>query len=269
MFPARAKWLKSGAFLALVLLLALSACGGGGGSKAVSITSINLNPGTPAAGTVVALSATISAPSGDPNSLTKAWTVSAGTLSQTAPDFSLILRDTAKAASANSLSTTAATVYWLVPASAGNATISLAVDTATKSRDVSFGASPVTLSVSDGANNAKIVTIQAHEVTDLYQAAFRVNFSSAWSPVQADPGDFLGADTDILFFDMTDRNGFVPIAITRKGGAAGVDGSGTLATITFSPAAGSSSASRAASDAASPFGLGLVVLRNSADEPIR
>lgn len=271
MTPNRAASCRTGLGLLLAALTAviLSACGGGGGSNAVTITSINLNPGTPAAGTVVTLSASITAPGGNAGSLTKAWNVSAGTLSLTPPDFSLVLRDTARAASADTISTTQANVYWLVPATAGSATISLAVDSATRTREVSFGASPVTLSVSDGENNAKICTIAVNDVEDLYQAAFRVNFSSAWEPIQATPGAFLGAESDILFFDMTNQTGFVPVAITRKGSAAGVDGDGVLATITFAPAAGSSSASREAADAASPFGLGRIMLRSSADAEIR
>ena len=111
--------------------------------------------------------------------------------------------------------------------SAGNATISLTVDSASKSRDVTFGASPVTLSVSDGDNGAKICTVQVNDVDDLYQAAFRINFSSAWEPVLAEAGPFLGGEDDILFFDMTNQTGFVPVAVTRKGNVTGVDGSGS------------------------------------------
>jgi hypothetical protein len=55
------------------------------------------------------------------------------------------------------------------------------------------------------------------------------------------------------------------VAISRKGNAGGVDGSGTLATLTFEPTGGTSGM-RGAS--AIPFDLDFVVLRNSSDEPI-
>jgi len=57
----------------------------------------------------------------------------------------------------------------------------------------------------------------------------------------------------------------VPCAITRKGNVAGVDGSGTLATINFDPTAGTSAARELS---AAPFELSLVMLRNSGDQPI-
>ena len=105
----------------------------------------------------------------------------------------------------------------------------------------------------------------ASNVNDLYQAAFRVTYSSAWTPVTVSQGDFLGAAADTIFFELHNQNGFVPIAITRKANAGGVDGSGTLAVIKFDPTGGTSNARDVS---AVPFGLDLVVLRDSDDEPI-
>jgi hypothetical protein len=257
--------------IALALLslaaLALSACGGGGGGAPLTISAINLNPSAPSAGSVVSLS--VATTGGNGTAATKSWTVSAGTLQLTPPDFSLLLRETArgKGASASSLSTTSTTVYWITPASASSATISVTIDTASKNRTVNLGASPVTLSVTDAAGGKKLCTVQANDVTDLYQAAFRINFTSAWHPETVTRGDFLGSNSETLFIGLTNQSGFVPVALTRKGNVAGVDGSGTLATVLFAPGSGTS-ALRGGSASDLPFDIGLVILRNSKDQAI-
>lgn len=248
--------------LAAVLLVS---CGGGGEADGVTITGINLNPATVTAGSIVALTASISAPGQSVSSLVKNWSVTAGSLTVSAPDFSLLLRETARGTSATSVSTTGSTVYWIAPASGGLATITVAVDSESESLDVTVGSSPVTLSVTSASGGAKLCTVAANGVTDLYQAAFRINFTSAWTPASAEAGDFLGSADDILTLAMLDQNGFVPMAITRKGSAAGIDGSGTLATIEFTPSQ-ATSATREVADV--PFELSMVILRNSADEPI-
>jgi len=241
---------------ALLALVLAASCHGGGGAQALTISSINFNPATPAAGSVVELTASITAPGQNPDSLTKSWTVSAGTVSTTQPDFALILRQTAKGASASSVSTAAA---------GGSATITLTVGTASKQRTVQLGASPVRMSVTDGTGGQKICTVQASNVQDLYQAAFRINFSSAWTPVSAAQGTFLGAAGNTLWIGLTNQNGFVPCALTKRGNVAGTDGSGTLATVTFAPAHAGSAAD---SQTESPFELTLVILRDSQDQPI-
>jgi hypothetical protein len=252
-------------FALLALALALAACNGKGGGSTPTVTAINLNPGTPVAGSLVQLTGAIDG--GNATTL-KNWSVTGGSLSTSAPDFAVILRSAAKSGSALSLSTTQDTVYWLAPPDAGDATITLTVEGSTKTRTVDLGDSPVSLSIADGAGGTKLVTVAADDVSDLYQAAFRVTFSSAWEPTAVAQGDFLGSAGDTLFFELTDQNGFVPVAITRKGNAGGVDGSGPLATITFTPAtAGTSSARDASAD--EPFELSLVVLRDSDDAPIQ
>jgi hypothetical protein len=155
-------------------------------------------------------------------------------------------------------------VYLVAPTS-GAATITLTVSGANKSRTLTVGTSPITMSVTNSGASGRTVTVMANGVTDLYQAAFRINYTSAWKPKSAQAGDFLGAASEVLWLGLTDKNGFVPCAITRKGNAAGVDGSGTLATINFDPASGTSGA-RELSEA--PFELSLVMLRSSTDQPI-
>lgn len=249
--------------LLFVLLAGFGAACGRKGEAPVTIVSINLNPGTALAGGVVQLSAAISAPGRSVTTLTKDWAVTAGTLSVTEPDFSLLLRETAQANTA--LSTTNGTVFWLAPPSPSEAVITLSVENDIETRTVQVGASPVVLSVSDGAGGAKVCTVSASGVTDLYQAAFRINCTSAWDPASAEPGDFLGEASEILFMGLTDQSGFVPCAITKRGDVAGTDGSGTLATVTFDPG---QSASAARELAHVPFELAVVVLRTSRDEPI-
>jgi hypothetical protein len=251
--------------VAALAAVVLGSCGGGGNGDGVTITGINLNPAAVTAGSIVALTASISAPGQSVSSLVKNWTVNAGSLTVAAPDFSLLLRETARGTSATSVSTTGTTVYWLAPAAGGPATITVSVESESESLDVTVSTSPVTLSVTSGSGGAKICTVATNDVTDLYQAAFRINFTSAWQPASAEAGDFLGGANDILTLAMLDQNGFVPMAVTRKGSVAGVDGSGTLATIEFTPAQ-TTSATREVMDV--PFELSMVILRNSTDEPI-
>jgi hypothetical protein len=258
--------LRSGLYvLILTLSIAAVSCGGGGnGGGGVNIVSISTNPASVSAGTVVELSAQINS-SQNPGNLIKNWTVSSGTLSTTAPDFSLLLRATAKGTSSSSASTAQNVVYWLTPTTVDQATITLEVESSTKTLTVSIGENPVTMSVTTGDGGAKTCSINANDMTDLYQAAFRVNFHSGWTPSAVEPGSFLGTAENILWLGLTDQAGFVPFAITRKGDAAGVDGSGTLARITFQPVSSGSSVSTTADQ---PFDLAVVVLRNSQNEPI-
>lgn len=242
-------------------LAVFAGCGGGGSKTPVVINNIVLNPGTVAAGAVIELTANTT---GAAASDIKTWTVSSGQLSANQPDFALLLRGTAKAASSSSLSTPNSRVYWIAPSTAGTATITLAIGSANKSQNVSVGASLVTMELSDASGGRKVATVRVNGVSDLYQAAFRVTHTSAWQAESVQQGDFLGNTASTLFLGLTNQTGFVPVAITRKGNVSGVDGSGTLARITFAPR--STSSVREASNV--PFDIGLVQLRDSQDRLI-
>jgi len=248
--------------LFLLLALALSSCFGGGKSSTPQVNGINVDPGTPAAGGLVQVTADVTG-SGS-GAASKTWSVTSGTLSVDPPDFGLILRGTAKVGSATNVTTTSNTVYWLAPVGGGSATLTVSVGDSTKTKVINLGTSPISLTVANSGAN-KLVTIQASNVNDLYQAAFRVTYGSAWKPTTVTQGAFLGAAADTIFFEKHDQAAFVPVAISRKGSAGGVDGSGVLATITFSPNGGTSSARDVS---ALPFDLDFIVLRNSKDQPI-
>jgi hypothetical protein len=254
-------WRKYMVLLAAALAVAGASCKGGDSPSTVVINSIVLNPGTVAAGAVVELSANATGASA---SDIKTWTVTSGQLSASQPDFSFVLRGTAKAASASSISTPNSKVYWITPVAAGSATVSVSIGSATKSQNVTIGASLVTMELSDAANGKKVATVRVNGVTDLYQAAFRINFTSAWQPESVQQGDFLGNASDTLFIGLTNQTGFVPVSITRKGNVGGIDGSGTLARVTFAPR--TTSSARELSSV--PFDLGVVVLRDSQDRAI-
>jgi len=229
--------------LALALAAMALACGGGTPqpSTEVRIVSINLNPAAVVAGTVVELTASISAPGQSLAELTKNWSVTAGSITTTPPEFGLLIRATAQGAN-SAVSTTRNSVYWTVPAEAGPATVTLSAGEDTESKTVNVGDSPLTLSVSTTGEGNKLCTVRANDVSDLYFAGFRVNYSGGWNPVTADRGDFLGAEADTLFLGLTNQSGFVPVAVSRRGDAAGVDGSGVLATVEFAPVSQASSA---------------------------
>lgn len=250
----------------IVGVLALSAgCGGGGGGNPATIVSINLNPSVAIAGGVMELTASISAPGRSVSNMIKNWTVSAGTLSASAPQFNLQIRQTAQDIG-SSVSTTSNSVYWTAPVNPGTASITLQIDGDSETITTNVATSPITFNVTSGENGTKTVTVRANNVSDLYYAAFRISHSSNWIPASADQGDFLGSVEQTLFIGLTNQTGFVPVAISKRGDAAGEDGSGTLATITFNsaqapPAEGSSASSI-------PFGIEGVVLENSAGKPI-
>ena len=226
-----------------VLSSGLLSCGGGGnGTEEIRIVSISLDPAVATASAVVTLSASISAPGQSTSALVKNWTASTGTLSITPPDFSLTPREVSRTASSSSVSTTAAQVYWHAPDTAVSAVITLEVEQDTKTRTVQVTESPLILSVSSATGNTKVCTVSANNVTNLRQAAFRIKFSSAWTPQSVEAGDFLGDAADILFLGLTNQTGFVPCAITKRGNVAGETGSGTLATITFAPKSSASAA---------------------------
>jgi len=117
---------RRGLLLVLVAVLAalVLSCGKGKQPSEISVVSINTNPATVSTGAVVELTASISAPGRSVSELTKHWSVTAGTLLATPPDFSLLLRGTAKATSESSLDTLASKVYWVTP-SAGTTTVTV------------------------------------------------------------------------------------------------------------------------------------------------
>ena len=207
----------------------------------MTVTAINTGGGTISAGSVVPLTATLSG--GNGQVMLKNWSVTAGSLMINPPDFSLTLRETAKSTSETSVSTTASTVYWMVPASAGSADVTVNVEGASRTLKVNFGASPVTMAVNSGSNGQRIVTVSASDINDLFGAAFRVNYGDSYSPVSVEAGDFLGSAGEILFLGLDNQADFVPVAITKKQGASGASGSGVLATITFEPTSGTSRSS--------------------------
>jgi hypothetical protein len=257
----------AGSVAAALAAVVLAACnnGGGGGSQIV-IVNINTNPVVVTAGSTVELTASISAPGQNVNELSRYWTVSAGALGEAQPDFTLTQRGTAALDDySDDLLTTKSKIYWAAPATPGAATICLDIQGQSKTITVTVGTSPVALSVTDGGSGKKVCTVQVNSIQNLYQAAFRVNYSSAWQPVSAAPGDFLGSANDILWLGLANQAGYVPCAITRKGSAAGVDGSGVLATITFAPVSGTSAAREAESI---PFEVSMVQLKDASGQAI-
>lgn len=248
----RLKFAAAAALIAM-LIIAAASCGGGTTDPVVTIVSINTNPGTVTGGNIVELSAAISAPGQTVSSMTKTWSVDAGTLFDSPPDFSASVRGVSQSGT-QELATTASRVYWLAPGSSGAAVIGLAVEDQSKTKQVNVGSSPLNVAVTDGAGGSKVVTVSADNASNMLRAAFRVSYSSAWTPDTVEQGDFLGPDDETLFLSLTNQNGFVPVAVTRKGNSGAKSGDGVLATITFNPS-GSSSASSL------PFDIGQIIVQ--------
>jgi hypothetical protein len=229
------------ALLAVSLLLPTQSCNGGGkkddgggGGGTVTIRDIILNPANPGASALVSVTLDAVSTSTPIADRTKVYTVSKGTLYDTEPDFSLVMRGTAQASGATTLTTKQSHVYWITPAATGEVTVSARVDQASRERKVVIGNALASLSVSADEQGRKIVTVTANDVTDLFQAAFRVNYkSSKYQVVSVEKGDFLGADA--LFIGEKDKTpgGVVAVSISRKLGQTGVEGSGILARIVF------------------------------------
>lgn len=94
---------------------------------------------------------------------------------------------------------------------------------------LTIGIDPGRLTVSNGVNFMLAVWVDV--VTELFGASFELSYDS--TKIEADSaavGDFLGSD--VIFFDHYEP-GVVSIAVTRKAGAGGVDGYGTLARVHF------------------------------------
>ncbi len=257
------------AFAALLLMLSAS-CNGGGGKRAfppgtlpqsVAIQSLNISPSTVSTGTVVEITATYT------NAvyfadMSKTWEATGGTLSESVPDFDLVLRGTAGIKSGSALlATTSSRVFWFTPAAPGEYTIKLTAGKATLSRSVVVTSAPLYLEVAPGAGSTTVVRIMARDVTDLYQGAFRIIFNAnRFTPTEVKAGTLLGAPADILFLGLTNQSGFVPLGITRKGAVPGVRGSGTIAEVTFTNKTASLTTS---SLAVAGFEMGIYLIRDS------
>ncbi len=261
------------AVLAVFVGLAVVGCGGGGGKPqppppipALSILSINTNPTTIHAGAYVELSATYNDPS-LASGRVKIWEVSAGSLTEQPPDFTLLIRETAGVKSTSAiLNTTADKVYWRTPTSPGSYTVKLSVAQASKTSTFTVVASPLVLSVQPASGGKTVVSVRANSVSKLYQAAFRVQYDpSRYTPIFAEPGSFLGTENEILFLGLLNQNGFVPVGITLKGDAPGKSGSGELARITFKPKTSSRNSS---SLSLAGFDISFFVLLDEEGKPI-
>jgi len=75
------------------------------------------------------------------------------------------------------------------------------------------------------------LNVVVSNILNLFGASFELQFDSkVLEVVEAKQGDFLG--DDVIFFDISGKDAH-SIAITRKAGMEGVDGSGTIASVTF------------------------------------
>lgn len=256
------------AVLAAAAALTISCNGGGGGHvyppgtlpQSAAIQSLNISPSSVTTGTVVEITATYTNAAYFEDQ-TKLWEATGGTMTESAPDFDMVLRGTAgiKSASAT-LSTVSSRVFWFTPSTPGSYTLKLKIGTASLSRTVAVTSSPIYLEVAPGASNTTIVRIMGRDVNDLYQGAFRIIFNAdRFTPTEAKAGSLLGAPADILFLGLTNQNGFVPIGITRKGEVQGVNGSGVIAEVTFTNKTASLTTS---SLAVAGFEMGLYLIRD-------
>ncbi len=225
----------------VVLSGALLSCGGGGKkppqpppAPLLVIESIDFEPINVSVSTAVVVSATYNNPS-LAQGREKVWAVSGGSLSSEKPDFGLMIRNVAGIKETGAtVSTKKDSVYWFTPSSPGDYTVTLTVAGATKKVSVRVLASPLVLDVLSEEDGGRTVIVRASNVSNLYQAGFRVIYDTTlYSPTSVASGSFLGSQADILFIGLTNQAGFVPIAITRKGNAGGVSGSGELARVAF------------------------------------
>ncbi len=265
-------------FYAIIIIgLGVTSCGGGGGKRSsptpqplLVIEAINTQPSTISVSTVVTLTAIYNNPS-LASGRQKVWEVSGGTISDEQPDFGLIIKETAglKSVSA-SVSTTADKVYWFTPSTPGEYTVSLTVGGASKQIAASVQASPIVLDINNTSDQNVVITVRASNVSNLYQAAFRITYNvNRYTPISVEPGNFLGSSNEILFLGLTNQQGVVPVGITRKGGAAGVSGSGTLSTITFQPKSQPATSRETSVHSLAGFSISFYLLLDSQGNPIR
>ncbi len=234
---------------------------GGGGSGSVSIKGIILNPASPGASALVQIISDAVSTSTPISDRAKVFSVTGGTLYETEPDFSLVIRGTAQASESRTLSTKKNRVYWITPASTGEVTIKLTIGETSKERKVNIGNALASLSITEDNQGRKIVTVTANNVSDLFQAAFRINYhSSKYTVVSVDKGEFMGSDA--LFIGEKDKTpvGQVAVSLSRKRNDSGVSGSGVLARIIFAEKSTSEVKDTSASAA---FAIDYIKLVNS------
>lgn len=103
-----------------------------------------------------------------------------------------------------------------------------------------MGGTPVTLRVLPGVQSQAVgstfqVAIVASGARDLYSVPLQLQFDpKLLTMVNVDAGDLLGRDNkDVALVHRDEGNGAVTISASRPPGARGVDGQGTVVTVTF------------------------------------
>ena len=226
----------------LMFVFAVSACNkggskkGGGGSPgdSVNVRDIIVNPATPATTALVELTVDASATGTPVSERVKLFTVTGGSLHESLPDFTMVLRGISQAGGSTTLSTRQNRVYWVTPATSGEFTLTAAIGERSAQKKVVIGNSAASMSVSTDAQGRKVVTVSANGVSNLFQAAFRINYQTAkYVCVGIEKGDLLGEDT--LFIGEKDKtpSGVVAVSISRKRGQDGASGTGVLARVIF------------------------------------
>jgi general secretion pathway protein D len=104
----------------------------------------------------------------------------------------------------------------------------------------STGAAPITLTVVPAAGNQQVgstfqVAVMAADAHDLFSVPMQMQFDpKLLALVNVDAGDLLGRDGQAVALVHRDEgNGAVTISTSRPPGAKGVDGQGTICTLTF------------------------------------
>ena len=102
------------------------------------------------------------------------------------------------------------------------------------------GGSPIQLSVVPGVNNQGVgatfqVAVMLTNAKDLYSVPIQMHFDpTVLSLVNVDDGNLLGRDLQaVALSHRDDGNGNLTISASRPPNAKGVDGQGTLCTLTF------------------------------------
>lgn len=231
---------KSVGIIVFLLLFALAGCNNGGSKDggspgdAVNVRDVIVNPATPGTTSLVEVTIDASATGTPVSDRMKLYTASGGTLYETTPDFTMVLRGISQTGGAASLTTKQNKIYWVTPASPGEFTLSAAIGDRSAQKRIVIGNSAATMSVTTDAQGRKVVSVSASGVTNLFQAAFRINYQqSKYTCVAVEKGDFLGSD--VLFIGEKDKTpvGVVAVSLTRKRGQGGVSGTGVLARVIF------------------------------------
>lgn len=167
-----------------------------------------------------------------PDLSTAYWMTDGGSFVANPPDAWHLVRATA----ATTDTYTGAKAYLKFPSNATSVKVTVLLGEALKSASFTVVNSVVTLtSSSDGFGNT-LITAKANEVTNLYQIAFRVYYdTSRFKMTGIKQGSFLGSSSNTLFLGHEFKSGQIACSITKRGEVAGVNGSGTLATITLTP----------------------------------